>query len=101
MAAALATIASHLVARVFTPVYLPTPNDGVRDLLLRYADADCQKEVTCRALLLSAYTADEQRKTVEIIVREVTGAVSEILANTAEFCHAGALPTHHDSPGGS
>lgn len=79
MVAALATIASHLATRIFAPVYIPAANGDIRDLLLRYGYVDSEREAVCRALLLSAYTEEEQRQAAEAVAQEVARTVSETL----------------------
>jgi hypothetical protein len=79
MAAALAVIASHLSTRIFTPVYMPAANEGIRELLRAYAEVDCKRETMCRALMLSAYEDDEQSQAADSTIRDVYSAVSEIL----------------------
>ena len=79
MAAALAVIASHLSTRIFTPVYMPAANEGIRELLRACAEVDCKREAMCRALMLSAYEDDEQSQAADSTIRDVYSTVSEIL----------------------
>jgi hypothetical protein len=80
MAASLATIASQLATRIFTPFYKPAASDDIIELLLRHAEADCQKEAICRALLLSEWTRKEQHEAVEALLQEVTDTVTKRLS---------------------
>ncbi|OQV09599.1 hypothetical protein CLAIMM_13706 [Cladophialophora immunda] len=81
VAAALATIASMLSTRIFTPFYFyrPTASDDFKELLIRLAEEDSRKELMCRALLLSPWTKKEQRDAEECLVKEATGAVAKSL----------------------
>jgi hypothetical protein len=79
MAAAFAVIASHFFIRIFTPVYMPAANEGIRELFRACAEMDCKRETMCRALMLSAYEDDEQSRAADLTIRDVYSTVSEIL----------------------
>jgi hypothetical protein len=76
-AAALAIIASQLATRIFTPFYKPAASDDIRELLLGLAEEDCQKELMCRALLLSQWTEEGQREAEEGLRKEVIDTVTK------------------------
>jgi hypothetical protein len=59
MAAALTVIASHFSTYIFTPVYMPTVNEGIKELFRACAEMDYKHEAMCRALMLLTYEDDE------------------------------------------
>jgi hypothetical protein len=85
MAAALAVIASHLSTRIFTPVYMPAANEGIRELLRACAEVDCKREAMCRALMLSAYEDDEQSQAADSTIRTGSGVPGLSLKETEDW----------------
>jgi hypothetical protein len=79
MAAALALIADRIDYHIFAPIYTSGENEGIRELLFQHAEVDIKREAACRALVLSGYTEDDQRRAAEGLVRDVTNQVSSLL----------------------
>jgi hypothetical protein len=79
MAAALAIVADRIGYRIFAPIYTGVRDDGIRELLLQHAETDFNREAACRALVLSGYEEDHQKRAAEEVVLEVTKKVSSLL----------------------
>jgi hypothetical protein len=79
IAAALAIIADRIDYRIFAPIYIGARDDGIKELLLQHTETDFNKEAAYRALVLSGYKEDHQKRTAEKVVLEVTNKVSSFL----------------------
>ena len=58
--AILGGLARSFIDHLFRPTYFLPENSGVRDLLIRQAQVDSEKEVTLRALLQAVSSNDQE-----------------------------------------